>query len=200
VIGLREGASVFATLQMLILPERQLFICDTHVNEDPNAEQIAEMTLLAAEHVQRCGVTPRVALLSHSSFGSSDAPSARKMRAALELIVERAPNLIVDGEMRADSALSRHIRENEFPDSRLTGDANLLIMPNIDAANITYNALRIAAGNGITVGGILLGAAQPVHILAASATVRRIVDMTAFAVAEAGSFLRSISEQAHAVV
>jgi malate dehydrogenase (oxaloacetate-decarboxylating)(NADP+) len=174
-------------MQMLILPDRQLFICDTHVNVDPDAEQIAAMTLMAAEQVRRFGVTPSVALVSHSSFGSSRAPSAVKMREALELITARAPGLSVEGEMRADSALSAMIRDNEFPDSRLTSNANLLIMPNVDAANICYNALRIAAGNGATVGGILLGAAQPAHILTGSATVRRIVDMTAFAVADAGA-------------
>jgi malate dehydrogenase (oxaloacetate-decarboxylating)(NADP+) len=187
VIGMAEGAHTMATMQMLILPDRQLFFCDTHVNRDPNAEQIAEMTLLAAQQVRRFGLIPSVALLSHSSFGSSEAPSAEKMRQALELISARAPELAVDGEMRADSALSSAIRGNEFPDSRLSADANLLIMPNVDAANITYNALRIAAGGGVTVGGILLGAARPVHIMTPSSTVRRIVDMTAVAAADAGA-------------
>jgi malate dehydrogenase (oxaloacetate-decarboxylating)(NADP+) len=187
VIGKRPGVRNFAAMQMLILPDRQLFICDTHVNVDPDAEQIAAMTLLAAEEVQRFGVTPSVALLSHSSFGSSRAPSAVKMREALELIVARAPQLAVEGEMRADSALSASIRDNEFPQSRLTCDANLLIMPNVDAANICYNALRIMSGSGIVVGSILLGAAWPAHIMTASATVRRIVDMTAYAVADAGA-------------
>ena len=187
VIGLREGVKTLATMQMLILPGRQLFICDTHINQDPTAEEIAEMTLLAAEEVQRFGVKPSVALLSHSSFGSSDAPSAQKMRDALELIIARAPGLAVDGEMRADSALSKGVRDQELTDSRLVADANLLVMPNIDAANITYNALRVTAGGGITVGGILLGAAKPVHIMTPSSTVRRIVNMTAVAVAEAGA-------------
>ena len=187
VIGLRSGVSTVATMQMLILNDRQLFFCDTHVNGDPDAAQIAEMTLLAAEQVTRFGLTPHVALLSHSSFGSSTAPSARKMREALALIGERAPDLEVDGEMRADSALSSAIRENEFPNSRLRHDANLLIMPNVDAANVCYNALRIAAGGGVIVGGILLGIAQPVHIMTPSSTVRRIVDMTAVAVADAGA-------------
>jgi malate dehydrogenase (oxaloacetate-decarboxylating)(NADP+) len=132
-----------------------------------------------------------VALLSHSSFGSSDAPSAQKMRDALEIVRAKAPDLEVDGEMRADSALSISIRNRMFPESTLTRDANLLIMPNMDAANITYNALRIAAGNGITVGGILLGAAKPVHIMTPSSTVRRIVNMTAVAAADAGSELRA---------
>ena len=187
VIGLRAGAHTLATMQMLILPNRQLFICDTHVNHDPDAGQIAEMTLLAAEQVRRLGLTPSVALVSHSSFGSSDAPSAQKMRAALQLIIARAPDLAVEGEMRADSALSAGVRGNEFPDARLTCDANLLIMPNVDAANITYNALRMATGEGVTVGGFLLGLAQPVHILTPSSTVRRIVNMAAVAVADAGS-------------
>jgi malate dehydrogenase (oxaloacetate-decarboxylating)(NADP+) len=187
VIGLREGAKTLATMQMLIVPGRQLFICDTHINRDPTAEQIAEMTLLAAEEVQRFGVKPSVALLSHSSFGSSDAPSAQKMRDALELIIALAPGLPVEGEMRADSALAKGIRDKEFPDSRLVEDANLLIMPNVDAANITYNALRVTAGGGITVGGILLGAAKAVHIMTPSSTVRRIVNMTAVAVADAGA-------------
>ncbi len=187
VIGKREGTSIFAAMQMLILPDRQLFFCDTHVNVDPSAAEIAEMTLQAAEQVRRFGITPSVALLSHSSFGSSYAPSAQKMRDALELIIAHAPDLEVEGEMRADSALSTSIRNNEFPDSRLKRDANLLIFPNVDAANITYNTARATSGTGVTVGGILLGAAKPVHIMTPSATVRRIVDMTAFVVAEVGA-------------
>ena len=187
VIGLRDGVKTLAAMQMLILPGRQLFICDTHVNRNPNAEEIAEMTLLAAEEVQRFGLKPSVALLSHSSFGSSNARSARKMRDALAIILANAPGLSVEGEMRADSALSKTIRDAEFPDSRLSTDANLLVMPNVDAANITYNALRVTSGGGITVGGILLGAAKPVHIMTPSSTVRRIVNMTAVAVADAGA-------------
>jgi malate dehydrogenase (oxaloacetate-decarboxylating)(NADP+) len=186
VIGRKSGTGVVGTMQMLILPDRQLFFCDTHVNREPDAQQLAELTIMAAEQVTRFGLTPRVALLSHSSFGSSGSPSARKMREALALVQARAPGLEVDGEMRADAALSTAIRNNEFPDSTLRHDANLLIMPNVDAANITYNALRIAAGGGVTVGGILLGAALPVHIMTPSSTVRRIVDMTALAVADAG--------------
>jgi malate dehydrogenase (oxaloacetate-decarboxylating)(NADP+) len=187
VIGLRDGAKTMGIMQMLILPGRQLFVCDTHVNRDPTAEEVAELTLLAAEEIQRFGIKPSVALVSHSSFGSSDAPSAVKMREALEIILERAPGLAVEGEMRADSALSKTIRDQEFPDSCLTEDANLLVMPNVDAANITYNALRVTAGGGITVGGILLGAAKAVHIMTPSSTVRRIVNMTAVAVADAGA-------------
>ena len=187
VIGLREGVKTLAAMQMLILPGRQLFVCDTHVNRDPTAEEVAEITLLAAEEVQRFGLKPSVALLSHSSFGSSDAPSAQKMRDALALIVARAPGLAVEGEMRADPALSKTIRDQKFPDSGLAADANLLVMPNVDAANITYNALRVTSGGGITVGGILLGAAKPVHIMTPSSTVRRIVNMTAVAAADAGA-------------
>ena len=187
VIGLREGVKTFAAMQMLILPDRQLFVCDTHVNYDPTAEQIAEMTLLAAEEVRRFGLTPSVALLSHSSFGSSDAASAGKMRDALALILAQAPELTVEGEMHGDLALSKPMRDHEFPDSRLSVDANLLIMPNVDAANITYNVLRVTAGGGITVGGILLGAAKPVHIMAPSSTVRRIVNMTALATVDTGA-------------
>ncbi len=187
VIGLRQGTQTLAAMQMLMLPGRQLFICDTHVNRDPSAEQVAEISLMAAEEVRRFGVTPSVALLSHSSFGGSDAASAVKMRQALALIKARDPKLAVEGEMRGDAALSKPILDREFPDSGLTTEANVLVMPNVDAANISYNLLRIAAGNGITVGGILLGAARPVHILTPSATVRRIVNMTALAVVDAAS-------------
>jgi malate dehydrogenase (oxaloacetate-decarboxylating)(NADP+) len=187
VIGLRPGVKTLALMQMVILPGRQLFICDTHVNPDPNAETIAEMTLLAAEEVKRFGVKPSVALLSHSNFGSSQTTSARKMREARELIVARAPDLAVEGEMRADFALSKTLRDAEFPQSRLEADANLLIMPNVDSANITYNALRMTSGGGISVGGILLGAAKAAHVMAVSATVRRILNMTAVAVADAGA-------------
>ena len=185
VIGLRPGANTLAAMQMLMLPGRQLFVLDTHVNRDPSAEQVAEMTLLAAEEVRRFGVTPSVALLSHSSFGGSDAASAVKMREACALIRARDPQLAVEGEMRGDAALSKAILDREFPDSNLATEANVLVMPNVDAANISYNLLRIAAGNGITVGGILLGAARPVHILTPSSTVRRIVNMTALAVVDA---------------
>ncbi|TMH34498.1 MAG: NADP-dependent malic enzyme [Betaproteobacteria bacterium] len=187
VIGTREGVRTLAAMQMLILPGRQLFVCDTHVNRDPSADEIADMTLLAAEEVQRFGLKPSVALLSHSSFGSSDAPSAQKMRDALAIVLAKAPGLAVEGEIRADAALSKAIRDQEFPDSRLETDANLLIMPDADAANITYNALRVIAGGGITVGGILLGAAKPAHIMTPSSTVRRIVNMTAVAVAGASA-------------
>ncbi len=186
-IGLRPGVRTLGMMQMLILPNHQLFICDTHVNREPDPAQLAEIAMLAAEEVRRFGVTPRVALLSHSSFGSSDAPSARRMREARELIAARAPDLAVEGEMRADAALSPAILEREFPDSGFGGSANVLVMPNVDAANIAYNLLRLAAGQGIAVGGILLGAARPAHVLTPSSTVRRVVNMTAVAVADAAS-------------
>ena len=187
VIGLRAGAHNFAAMQMLMLPGRQLFICDTHVNLDPDAAQVAEIARLAADEIRRFGIVPSVALLSHSSFGGSDVATAVKMREALALVRAQDPTLAIDGEMRGDAALSRGILMREFPDSALTVEANLLVMPNVDAANISYNLLRIAAGGGITVGGILLGAARPVHILMPSSTVRRIVNMTALAAVDAGS-------------
>ena len=187
VIGLRPGVKTLAAMNMLMLPNRQIFICDTYVNQDPSAEQIAEMTLLAAEEVRRFGLVPSVALLSHSSFGSSDARSAQKMREALALIEAAAPGLDVDGEMQGDAALSKPTLDSVFPGSRLKTEANLLIMPNVDAANIAFNILKMAGGEGITVGPILLGAAKAVHILTPTASVRRIVNMTALAGVDAGS-------------
>jgi malate dehydrogenase (oxaloacetate-decarboxylating)(NADP+) len=183
VIGLRPGASVFAALNILLLPNRTLFICDTHVNLDPSSEQVAEMTLLAAEEVRRFGIVPKVALLSHSSFGSVDDASARKMARARELLEKSAPELEVEGEMHGDAAISEQLRLLAFPNSRLKGEANLLIMPNLDAANISFNLLKMIAGEGITIGPVLLGAARSVHIMTSTATVRRIVNMSALAVA-----------------
>ncbi|KAB2914783.1 MAG: NADP-dependent malic enzyme [Hyphomicrobiaceae bacterium] len=187
VIGMRPGVSTLAAMNMLMLPDRQLFICDTYVNRNPTVDQIADMTLLAADEVRRFGIQPSVALLSHSSFGSADAWEAQRMRSALERIVTLDPNLEIDGEMRGDAALSRAVRDQVFPDSRLIKDANLLIMPNVDAANIAYNLVKVTAGNGITVGPILLGTAKPVHILEPTASVRRIVNMSALAVVDAAS-------------
>jgi malate dehydrogenase (oxaloacetate-decarboxylating)(NADP+) len=184
VIGLREGARTLGVMQMLMLQERQLFICDTHVNENPSAEQIAEIAIMAAETVRRFGQTARVALLSHSSFGSSNTTSAAKMRHAREIVLSREPTLMIEGEMRGDAALSPTVLGNAMPESDFEGPANILVMPNIEAANISYNLLRVASGNGITVGGILMGAAKPAHILTPSATVRRIVNMTALAVTD----------------
>jgi len=187
VIGLRDGVQTLGVMQMLMLQERQLFICDTHVNESPSAEQIAEIAILAAETVRHFGLTARIALLSHSSFGSSNSPSAVKMRQAREIVRSRAPALMIEGEMRGDAALSPAVLDNAMPESDFNGPANILVMPNIEAANISYNLLRVAAGNGITVGGLLMGAAKPAHVLTPSATVRRIVNLTALAVADAAA-------------
>jgi malate dehydrogenase (oxaloacetate-decarboxylating)(NADP+) len=185
VLGKRPGACVYAAMNVLILPERQLVIVDTHVNENPSAEEIAAITIMAAEEMVRFGLSPRAALLSHSNFGSSNSASAQKMRAALAIIKERAPDLEIDGEMHGDTALDSKLRSTIMPGSTLTHDANLLVMPNIDAANIAYNLVKTAAGNGIAVGPILLGCDRPVHILTPSATVRRIVNMTALCVVDA---------------
>ncbi|PLZ03348.1 NADP-dependent malic enzyme [Burkholderia sp. WAC0059] len=184
VIGKREGCSVYAAMNALVLPNRQIFLVDTHVNVDPTPEELAEITILAAEEVRRFGVEPKVALVSHSNFGSSNAPTAQKMRDVLALLRERAPGLEVDGEMHGDVALDAGLRHEVQPESTLEGEANLLVMPNIDSANIAYNLLKTAAGNNVAIGPILLGAAQPVHVLTASATVRRIVNMAALLVAD----------------
>ncbi|TAN73199.1 MAG: NADP-dependent malic enzyme, partial [Gallionella sp.] len=183
VIGHHPGVNVYAAMNILMLPKHTLFICDTHVNLDPSAEQVAEMTLLAAEEVRRFGLTPKVALLSHSNFGSFGDASARKMSRARELLEQSAPDLEVEGEMHGDAALSESLRAQIFPNSRLKGEANLLIMPNLDAANIAYNLLKMTGGDGITIGSILLGANKSAHILTSTATVRRIVNMSALAVA-----------------
>ncbi|MFA5662557.1 NADP-dependent malic enzyme [Castellaniella sp.] len=185
IIGLRPGAKTYAAMNVLMLPTQTLFVCDTHVNEDPSAEQIADMTILAAEEVRRFGIVPKVALLSHSNFGSRPSASSLKMAEARRLVAERAPELEVDGEMHADSALSEAIRRKAYPDSTLSGPANLLITPNLDAGNITYNMLKMTGSHGVAMGPVLLGAARPVHILTTSATVRRIVNMAALAVVDA---------------
>ena len=184
VIGLRAGVHRFAAMNALLLPKRTVFICDTYVTTDPDADGIAEMTLLAAEEIRRFGLVPKAALLSASSFGSIDLPSARKMQRARQLLAERAPDLEVDGEMQGDAALSEAIRLARLPNSLLKGEANLLIMPTLDAANIAFNLLKVAGGDNVTIGPILLGAARPAHILTPSATVRRIVNMTALTVVD----------------
>ena len=184
VLGLEQGSNDYAAMNLLLLPNRTVFLCDTYVHADPTALQVADMTVLAAEGVRRFGVTPKVALLSHSNFGSADTPSALKMRAALKLIEARAPDLEVEGEMQGDAALDEALRLRAFPNSRLKGPANLLVMPTLDAANIAFNLLKVAAGDGITIGPILLGCAKPVHILSSSSTVRRIVNMTALTVVD----------------
>jgi malate dehydrogenase (oxaloacetate-decarboxylating)(NADP+) len=187
VIGLEPGATLFAAMNALLLPRQTLFIADTYVNDDPTAEQLAEITVMAAEEAKRFGVTPKVALLSHSNFGTDDSPSAAKMSRARELIERRAPDLEVEGEMHGDAALSGEIRNRVHPDSRLHGAANVLIMPNLDAANISFNLLKMTGGEGLTIGPILLGAAKSVHVLTPSATVRRLVNMTALAVVDAAA-------------
>ncbi|MFM1817617.1 MAG: NADP-dependent malic enzyme [Pseudomonadota bacterium] len=187
VIGKRAGVTTFAAMNGLMLPNRQVFIVDTHVNYDPSAEQLAEITVMAAEEMRRFGIEPKAALLSHSNFGTSNQPSAVKMRQVLELLRAQAPWLEVDGEMHGDVALDSAARGAIMPHSTLKDSANLLVMPNIDAANIAYNLLKTAAGGNIAIGPVLLGAAKPVHILTPSTTVRRIVNMTALTVADANA-------------
>lgn len=187
VIGKRAGVKTYAAMNGLMLPNRQVFVVDTHVNYDPTAEQIAEITTLAAEEIMRFGLKPKAALLSHSNFGSSNQPSALKMRDALEILRNTAPWLEVDGEMHGDVALDGEARKQLMPSTTLTGEANLLVCPNMDAANISYNLLKTAAGGNIAIGPVLLGAAKPVHILTASTTVRRIINMTALTVADANA-------------
>jgi len=193
VIGKEAGANVYGAMSGLILPGRQVFLVDTHINIDPTAEQLSELTLMAASEMRKLGLVPKVALLSHSNFGSSNAPSAIKMREVLALLKIADPKLEVDGEMHGDSALDATIRAGAVTSSSLKGDANLLVLPNIDAANISYNLLKTAAGNGIAIGPLLLGVAKPIHILTPAATVRRIVNVTTLAVVEAASNARGIS-------
>jgi malate dehydrogenase (oxaloacetate-decarboxylating)(NADP+) len=195
VIGKRAGGCdstaqdvpVYACMNGLLLPERQVFLVDTHVNENPTAAELAEITVMAAEEMMRFGIKPKAALLSHSNFGSSNSASAQKMRHVLQLLQTEAPWLEVDGEMHGDLALDAAMRAAHMPRSSLIGEANLLVFPGIDAANISYNLLKTAAGGNIAIGPVLLGAAKPVHILTASATVRRIVNMTALTVADANA-------------
>ena len=195
VIGKRLGGSpstpqdvpIYACMNGLLLPDRQVFLVDTHVNYDPSAVELTEITVMAAEEMMRFGIRPKAALLSHSNFGSSNMPSAIKMRQTLALLRKEAPWLEVDGEMHGDVALDGASRTKVMPNSTLAGDANLLVLPNIDAANIAYNLLKTAAGGNIAIGPVLLGAARPVHILTASTTVRRIVNMTALTVADANA-------------
>ncbi|MFO1266869.1 MAG: NADP-dependent malic enzyme [Rubrivivax sp.] len=184
VIGLEKGARTFATVNALMLPSHTLCVADTFVNEEPSAEELADIALMAATEMQRFGLPPKVAFLSHSIFGSSQRASAKRMRAARDLFVQRAPHIECDGEMHGDAALSETVRTGYLPDTTLKGSANLLVLPNLDAANILFNVLKVTGGQGVTVGPVLLGAARPVHVLNPSATVRRVVNMTALAVAE----------------
>ena len=185
VIGLKPGTKTWAAMNAVMMTNRTVFIADTYVNADPTAEQVAEITLLAADEIRRFGIVPKAALLSHSSFGTSDHPSAAKMRRALALVSAMDPDLQIEGEMHGDAALSEEVRMGAFPGSRLKGEANLLVMPTVDAANISFNLLKVASGGGVTLGPILLGVAKPVNILTPSATVRRIVNMTALTVVDA---------------
>ena len=187
VIGARPGSRCVAALNALMLDRHTLFIADTFVNDDPDAEQLADIAAMAVEAVQRFGLPPRVAFLSHSSYGSSKRPAALKMRAARNLFVQRMPGVPADGELQGDAALSDDLRQTLLPDTTLSGSANILICPNLDAANILFNVLKMTGGHGITVGPILLGVNAPAHILTPSATVRRVVNMTALAVAHAGA-------------
>jgi len=183
-IGLAPGAETLAAMNALVLDKLTLFITDTYVNDNPSAQELAAITRLAAAELRQFGLEPKAALLSHSTNGSSERPSARKMREARQLLAETAPELPVIGEVHGDAALSEEIRRLYQPEGGFAGSANLLVMPSLDAANILFNVLKVSAGKGVTVGPILLGAAKPVHILSPSATVRRIVNMTALAVAD----------------
>ncbi len=187
VLGRRAGVNVYGTMNGLMLPGRVVFLVDTHVNLDPSAAELAEITVMAAEEMRRFGIAPKVALLSHSNFGTYNNPSALKMRETLAVLRDRAPWMEVDGEMHGDAALNAGVRRATIPDSTLKGEANLLVFPNMESANISYNLLKTAAGGGVTIGPILLGAAAPVHILTPSATVRRVVNMTALTVVDANA-------------
>jgi malate dehydrogenase (oxaloacetate-decarboxylating)(NADP+) len=185
VIGLKPGATTLATMNALMLDTRTLFVCDTFVNDEPSAEQLVEIAAMAAEEVRRFGLPPKVAFVSHSMFGSSKRASARRMRAAAELFKQAHPQIECDGELHGDAALSEDIRGRFLPGAgTLSGEANLLMLPNLDAANILFNVLKITGGHGVTIGPVLLGAARPAHILTPSSTMRRVVNMTALAVAD----------------
>jgi malate dehydrogenase (oxaloacetate-decarboxylating)(NADP+) len=185
VIGMKPGMRTMAAMNALMLDAHTLFIADTFVNEEPSAEELTDIAVMAAAEVRRFGIPPKVAFLSHSVFGSSQRASARRMRTARDLFVQRCPDIECDGEMHGDAALSESVRRNYLPETTLSGSANLLVLPNIDAANILFNVLKVTGGHGVTVGPVLLGAALPAHVLTASATVRRVVNMTALAVADA---------------
>ena len=185
IFGYREGVHTAGAMNALLLPSGNTFIADTYVNDDPSPDELAEITVMAAETVRRFGIEPKVALLSHSNFGSSKSAAACKMRQTLDLVRERAPELMIDGEMHGDAALVESIRNERIPDSPLKGSANVLIMPNVEAARISYNLLRVSSSEGVTVGPVLMGVSKPVHVLTPIASVRRIVNMVALAVVEA---------------
>ncbi|MBE8886953.1 NADP-dependent oxaloacetate-decarboxylating malate dehydrogenase, partial [Enterobacter hormaechei] len=179
IFGYREGVHTAGAMNALLLPSGNTFIADTYVNDDPSPDELAEITVMAAETVRRFGIEPKVALLSHSNFGSSKSAAACKMRQTLDLVRERAPELMIDGEMHGDAALVESIRNERMPDSPLKGSANVLIMPNVEAARISYNLLRVSSSEGVTVGPVLMGVSKPVHVLTPIASVRRIVNMVA---------------------
>ncbi|VFR47521.1 NADP-dependent malic enzyme [plant metagenome] len=185
VLGKQAGAKTYAAMNILLLDERTVALVDTHVNDNPTAEQVAEITRMAAEQMRRLNLEPKVALLSRSNFGTGSSASGEKMREALALVREQEPALEIDGEMHGDCALDEALRLKLLPSSTLKGAANLLVCPNVDAGNIAYNLLKTAAGRNVAVGPFLLGAAKPVHILTSSSTVRRIVNMAALAVLDA---------------
>ena len=185
VIGRRPGDNVYAAMNILLLNERTVVLVDTHVNDEPTAEQIAEFTRMAAQAMRRMNLAPKVALLSRSNFGSGSSASGAKMRRALELVRQMEPDLEIDGEMHGDCALDEALRLRILPSSTLKGEANLLVCPNVDSGNIAYNLLKTAAGGNVAVGPFLLGANAPVHILTSSSTVRRIINMTAMTVLDA---------------
>lgn len=185
VIGMRQGVTTYAAMNALILPVGNIFIADTYVNPNPSAEQLAEIAQLAAESATRFGIVPKIALLSHSSFGSSDTPSAKKMRHVLHILQHTAPDLMVEGEMQGDAALSGLIRQQALPAAKFKEDANILVMPDLDAANISFNLLKVSAADGVTIGPILLGCRLPVHILTPTSSARRVVNMTALVAADA---------------
>ena len=195
VLGLREGVNTPAAMSMLITNKGTIFICDTHVNLDPNAEEIADMTLMAAQRVQRFGITPKVAMLSYTNFGSRKSAQSRKMTEALQLIRQRSPELEVEGEMQGDAALSEKIRTQLFPNSRLKDIANLLVMPNLDAANISFNLLKMVAAEGVAVSPIMMGLGKPAHVLNKASTVRRIINMTAVAVMDAQEYAPAMAQE-----
>jgi malate dehydrogenase (oxaloacetate-decarboxylating)(NADP+) len=187
VIGQAPGVGTLAAMNALMLEQHTLFIADTFVNECPSAAELAEIARMAADELRRFGLPPKVAFVSHSMYGSSQRESARRMRAARDLFTQWYPDIECDGEMQGDAALSDKIRHDMLPDSTLTGAANLLVAPNLDAANILFNVLKVTSGHNVTVGPILLGSAAPVHILTPSSTMRRVVNMTALAVADAAA-------------
>jgi malate dehydrogenase (oxaloacetate-decarboxylating)(NADP+) len=196
VIGLAPGARCFAAMNALMLDQHTLFLADTFVNDEPDAEALAEIAKMAADELRRFGLPPKVAFVSHGMFGSSTRPSARRMRAARERFAQIAPDVECDGEMQGDAALSESMRKSFLPETTLAGNANLLLLPNLDAANILFNVLKMTGGHGVTVGPILLGAAKPAHVLTPSATVRRVVNMTALAAADAAAASRPSHEAA----